>query len=70
MRVESSQIRSKWTTNKRVSLKWVSLSNIVYALLTLLALVLFMQDAQASTHFSLLSDSLPTILSAAVLLPA
>ena len=28
--------------------KWLSLSNVMYAALTLFALVLFMQDAQAS----------------------
>lgn len=54
MRVESDQIRSKWTsikwtaTHKRTTLKWLSISNVVYAALTLMALVMFMQDAQAS----------------------
>ena len=50
MRVESDQIRSKWTvTNKRATPKWLSISNVIYAALTLFALVMFMQDAQAST---------------------
>lgn len=49
MRVEPSQVRAKWTTNKRPSISWVSLSNVIYGLLTLGALLLFMQDAQASS---------------------
>ena len=52
MRAEPSQLRTKWTVSKRMPPKWVSLSNIIYALLTLLALVLFMQDTQASTFTS------------------
>lgn len=32
--------------------KWLSLSNITYAGLTIFALVLFMQDAQASASLS------------------
>lgn len=32
--------------------KWYSISNIIYAGLTLFALVLFMHDAQASGSFS------------------
>lgn len=32
--------------------KWYSLSNVIYAALTLFALVLFMHDAQASGSFS------------------
>lgn len=70
MRVESSQMRSKWTANRRVPLKWVSLSNIVYALLTLVALVLFMQDAQASTNSAASSTAFPTTLSSALFLQA
>lgn len=38
MKYEARQSRSKW----------FSLSNIVYAVLTLAALILFMHDAQAS----------------------
>ena len=49
MRAEPSQVRTKWITNKRPSISWVSLSNVIYALLTLGALLLFVQDAQAAS---------------------